>query len=205
MVKNIIFDLGGVIITINPQEGMRRFHDMGIKDAEKLMDPYTQQGIFGDLEGGRIDAATFRKEASRLAGHELSFADCKHGWLGYLKDVPQRNLDLLRQLHREGYRLILLSNTNPFMMSWAESGDFGEGYPLHDYFDAEYKSYEVRMLKPDPDFFRYVLAHEQVLPEDCLYVDDGPRNVAAASELGMRTFCPKNGSDWTAEIREYLK
>ena len=60
-------------------------------------------------------------------------------------------------------------------------------------------------MKPDESFFRYVLSKERVLPEETLFVDDGPRNVAAASELGIHTFCPQNGADWTKEIFEYLK
>lgn len=204
-IKNIIFDLGGVIITIDQEEAVRRFKALGLKHAEEELDPYTQSGIFGQLEEGLINAEDFRRELSVKVGHELTWDECRHAWLGYRKELPKRNILTLKRLRREGYRLILLSNTNPFMMSWAESPEFdGEGHSLTDYFDALYKSYQVRMMKPDDRFFRHVLTQERIFPEETLFVDDGPRNVAAASQIGINTFCPENGANWTTEINSYL-
>lgn len=205
MIKNIIFDLGGVIMTLSHPGGVKRFKELGVTDAEKQLDPYTQTGIFGDLEGGRITAEEFRLALSKMVGREVTFAECKYCWLGYRADLPQRNLDVLKKLRREGYRLILLSNTNPFMMDWAESGEFdGEGNSIHHYFDSLYMSYRVKAMKPSEYFFRYVLEKEGIKPEETLFVDDGPRNVAMAADMGIHTFCPENGSDWTGEIYKYL-
>ena len=98
MIKNIIFDLGGVIMTISHDEALRRFKELGLTDAERHLDPYTQSGIFGDVEEGKITAEEFRSSLSRLVGRELTFDECKHAWLGYRKDVPKRNLDALKDL-----------------------------------------------------------------------------------------------------------
>lgn len=205
VIKNIVFDLGGVIMTLEPAEALRRFKALGLSDAERYLDAYTQSGIFGNLEEGKITAEDFRSKLSSLTGHELTFDECKHAWLGYRKDVPQRNLDLLKELRAKGYRLILLSNTNPFMMDWALSCEFdGKGSSLNDYFDALYLSYRLGIMKPAPDFFRQVLDNENILPEETLFVDDGPRNVEAAGKLGFMTMCPDNGSDWTGELRSLL-
>lgn len=205
VIKNIVFDLGGVIMTLDPAEALRRFKALGLSDAERYLDAYTQSGIFGNLEEGKITAEDFRSKLSSLTGHELTFDECKHAWLGYRKDVPQRNLDLLKELRAKGYRLILLSNTNPFMMDWALSCEFdGKGSSLNDYFDALYLSYRLGIMKPAPDFFRQVLDNENILPEETLFVDDGPRNVEAAGKLGFITMCPDNGFDWTGELRSLL-
>lgn len=205
VIKNIVFDLGGVIMTLDPAEALRRFKALGLSDAERYLDSYTQSGIFGNLEEGKITAEDFRSKLSSLTGHELTFDECKHAWLGYRKDVPQRNLDLLKELRAKGYRLILLSNTNPFMMDWALSSEFdGKGSSLNDYFDALYLSYRLGIMKPAPDFFRQVLDNESILPEETLFVDDGPRNVEAAGKLGFITMCPDNGSDWTGELCSLL-
>lgn len=205
VIKNIVFDLGGVIMTLDPAEALRRFKALGLSDAERYLDSYTQSGIFGNLEEGKITAEDFRSKLSSLTGHELTFDECKHAWLGYRKDVPQRNLDLLKELRAKGYRLILLSNTNPFMMDWALSSEFdGKGSSLNDYFDALYLSYRLGIMKPAPDFFRQVLDNENILPEETLFVDDGPRNVEAAGKLGFMTMCPDDGSDWTGELRSLL-
>ena len=201
MIKNIVFDLGGVIMTIDQDEALRRFQSLGLADAERQLDPYTQSGIFGDVEEGKITAEEFRTELSRLVGRELSFDDCKYGWLGYRKDVPQRNLDVLKRLRGDGYRLILLSNTNPFMMSWALTKDFDGGKAsLEDYFDALFLSYRLGVMKPNPKFFQAVIDNERLLPEETLFVDDGPRNVEAARKLGFHTMCPENGTDWTGSL-----
>lgn len=185
VIKNIVFDLGGVIMTLDPAEALRRFKALGLSDAEHYLDSYTQSGIFGNLEEGKITAEDFRSKLSSLTGHELTFDECKHAWLGY--------------------RLILLSNTNPFMMDWALSSEFdGKGSSLNDYFDALYLSYRLGIMKPAPDFFRQVLDNENILPEETLFVDDGPRNVEATGKLGFITMCPDNGSDWTGELRSLL-
>ena len=206
MIRNIIFDLGGVILTLDQPQAVRRFEALGLKDAEQRLDPYTQQGIFGDLEEGKIDAEAFRLELSKLIGREVSFDECCYAWQGYAKELPQRNLDALKKLRSEGYRLILLSNTNPYMMEWVDSPRFdGQGHGIRDYMDACYLSYEMKVMKPADSFFRRVLMAEQIPPSACLFVDDGPRNVAAASQIGIRTYCPENGADWTEEIYSYLK
>lgn len=206
MIKNIIFDLGGVIITLDHQYAVKCFERLGLEKAAQQLDPYTQGGMFGDLEEGKITSKEFIDQLSKECGRQLSYDECLNAWLAYRKDLPQRNLEALRQLREEGYRLILLSNTNPFMMHWAESEDFdGMGHPISDYFDGLYLSYKVGMMKPNHMFFRKILMDEQINPSETLFVDDGPRNVASASQLGINTYCPENGADWTKEIRHYLK
>ena len=206
MIRTIIFDLGGVVITIDQAEALRRFAALGLSDASQWLDPYTQKGIFGDLESGQITAGDFRRELSLLVGREVSMEECNHAWQGYAKDVPQRNLDTLLKLRKEGYRVVLLSNTNPCMMAWAMSDGFdGQGHSLAHYFDACYLSYQLKVMKPDPQFFSRVLMAEKAFPQECLFVDDGPRNVAAASQMGISTFCPENGEDWTGKIYDMLR
>lgn len=205
MIRTIIFDLGGVIATIDNNEPKKRFRELGVKNIESLLDPYRQSGIFGDLEEGKITEEEYRHNLSQICGRELSFDEVKHCWLGYMKEVPTNKLEALRRLRKEGYRLVLLSNTNPYVMDWAESQDFSDEHqPLSTYFDALYCSYAVKYMKPDENFFRYVLGQEHLIPREALFIDDGPHNVASASELGINTFCPENGSDWTRKIYEYL-
>ena len=205
MIKNIIFDLGGVIITLDQPEAIRRFKALGLANAEQQLNAYTQGGIFGELEEGKISAETFRQELSRQVGHELTYDECRHAWLGYAREVPQRNLDVLRKLRSEGYRLILLSNTNPYMMSWVRSPEFdGHGHSIDDYMDAVYCSYLLGVMKPSEEFFHQVLMRERIMASETLFLDDGSRNVAVASQMGIRTFRPENGEDWTSEIYEYI-
>jgi len=206
MIRNVIFDLGGVVITLDQQQSVRRFEALGLKDAEQRLNAYTQEGIFGDLEAGKIDAETFRVELSKLVGHEVSHEQCAYAWQGYAKELPARNIEALIRLREEGYRLLLLSNTNPYMMEWVGSTQFdGRGHSIDYYFDKLYLSYQMKLMKPEPEIFGRLLMAEQVAPSECLFLDDGPRNVAAASQIGINTYCPENGADWTQEIYQYIK
>ena len=205
MIKNLIFDLGGVIITLAPDEALRRFKSLGLENAEEQMDAYTQMGIFGQLEEGKISAEAFREELSRQVGRDVTYDECRHAWLGYVKEVPQRNLDALLRLRSEGYRIILLSNTNPYMMSWVRSTEFdGHGHSIDYYMDACYLSYQLGVMKPDTEFFHRVLMTEKIMASETLFIDDGPRNGATAGQIGIRTYCPQNGADWTTTIYEYI-
>ena len=85
MIKTIAFDLGGVVITIDQPRAVSRFKEIGLADAEQRLDPYTQTGIFGDLEHGLITAEDFRVELGKLIGHEVSVEQCAYAWQGYAK------------------------------------------------------------------------------------------------------------------------
>ena len=197
--------MGGVIITLDSDEAVRRFAALGMENIVEQMNPYTQGGISGDLEEGKLSENEYRKKLSEICGRTLSYEEIQHCWMGYMKEVPARNLALLRKLKAQGYRIVLLSNTNPYIADWTDAENWdGEHHSIQDYFDALYRSFEVKCMKPNEKFFRHVLQAEKLLPEEALFIDDGPRNCAAASELGIRTFCPANGTDWTGEIYKYL-
>lgn len=203
--KSIVFDLGGVIMTLDQSQAVRRFEEIGVVDAAARLDPYAQSGFFGDLEEGKISADDFRRMVSDVAGHEISAEQCAYAWQGYAVDVPRRNLDFLIDLRREGRRVSLLSNTNPFMMQWAMSEKFSDdGHSLDYYFDAMYLSYREQLMKPGEAIFLRMLQGENALPNEVLFIDDSPRNVATARSLGIHTMQPENGTDWTGDLRKLI-
>ena len=205
MIKTILFDMGGVVITLAQPQAIERFNALGLKDAEQRLDAYTQQGIFGDLESGKITDEDFRRELSILVGRELTWQECCHAWKGYCGDVPKRNLRKMKELRERGYRVVLLSNTNPYMMSWVMSDEFdGEGHSLAYYLDAAYESYKCGAMKPDAKFFNAVMEGERLIPSETLFLDDGPRNIEAAKALGIQTLLVENGEDWTDRLEDLL-
>ncbi|MCD8292810.1 MAG: HAD family phosphatase [Prevotellaceae bacterium] len=196
MIKNLVFDFGGVIVDISRERAVEAFYRLGLKDADKRLDKYHQTGIFQELEEGKLSADEFRVELGKLCGHTLTGEEVRQGWLGFMLQVDMVRLEFLERL-RPAYRLLLLSNTNPYIMSWARSEAFTPvGKPLDAYFDGLYLSYKTGCMKPSLAIFNYMLAHEGIRPEETLFVDDGRRNVEAAEALGLHTLLAVNGERW---------
>ena len=205
MIKNIAFDLGGVVLALSYEQAVRRFEEVGLKDARQQLDAFEQRGIFGDLESGRITAEDFRRELSKMVGRQLTMDECYQAWHGYVDHVPKRNLAELLSLRERGYKVCLLSNTNPYMMQWAGNDFDGEGHPISYFFDALYLSYECKVMKPRREIFEMMLQGQKSTPEETLFVDDGRRNVEMAASMGMHTLCPQNNEDWTEALEAILK
>lgn len=203
-IKNIAFDLGGVVVALNYEQAVGRFEDIGLKDARQRLDAFEQKGIFGDLESGRISAEDFRRELSLLVGRNLTMEECGTAWRGYVDHVPKRNLEALLSLRARGFKVCLLSNTNPFIMQWAEKDFDGEGRPISHFFDALYLSYKCKVMKPRREIFEMMLNGQESLPEETLFVDDGPRNIETAASMGLQTLCPLNNEDWTAALENII-
>ena len=204
-ISNIAFDLGGVVVALSHENAIRCFEALGLKDARQHLDAFCQRGIFGDLESGNITSDDFRHQLGELIGRPLSMDECFNAWHGYVESVPQRNLDMLLELRERGYKVCLLSNTNPFMMHWAFSDAFSaDGHPITHYFDHLYLSYECRVMKPSEDIFRMMLEGQGAKPEETLFIDDSPRNVEVAGSMGIHTLCPHNNEDWIPSLRSSL-
>jgi putative hydrolase of the HAD superfamily len=198
-IKNIVFDLGGVIITLDRDESVRRFREAGLQNAEELLDPYHQKGIFLELEEGKLSQEEFYEAVRKEAGCDISNKAIDYGWWGFVKDVPASKLQLLEDLKKQGYTLYLLSNTNPIMMDWALSPDFSPaGKPLAGYFDKVYLSYQMECVKPQPEIFHKMIADSGMIPSETLFIDDGSANIEMGKQLGFKTYQPLNGEDFSA-------
>ena len=204
-IKCIVFDLGGIVFEIDKNQAIRHFEEIGFAQAKDYLDAFTQIGIFGDLESGKITAEQYRQELSVLIGHDVTLEQCRYAWTGYMKHLPLHNLDAIEDLRRRGYRVSLLSNTNPFMMSWANSSDFSKYHlPVSHYFDAMYLSYECGVMKPDQRIFEMMIEGEGFDPSEMIFIDDSPHNVKAAATLGINTLQPGNGEDWRPMLEAAL-
>ncbi len=205
MIKNIVFDFGGVIADIDREQAVQAFIRLGVKDADRILDKYHQTGIFQELEEGTLTEEAYRNELGKLCGRTLSWEEVQQAWLGFFTGIDVRKLHYLETLRREGYKLYVLSNTNPYVMGWACSERFSsEGKPLTAYFEKLYLSYQIGCTKPDRRIFEFMLTDSKMQPEETLFVDDGASNIAAGRELGMYTFQSENGSDWRDELAKLL-
>lgn len=204
MVKNIIFDLGGVILDLDSREAMRRFEALGLMEPEKYLGPYGQKGMFLDFETGRLSLDELTEEFSRSVGRVVSPQEMQHAWMGFIARTDEAKLRNIDSLSRD-YGIYLLSNTNPAIMMWAESPEFSEtGRPLSSWFRKMYLSFRMGMAKPGREIFETLIADAGIDPAETIFVDDGSSNVATARELGFHTLQPLNGTDWMPQLSELL-
>lgn len=215
MVKNIIFDFGGVIVRLEPEEAVRRFESLGITDARRQLDIFGQTGIFGDVEKGLLSADEFcrrlaieaKEKGGRFAGVDnpvFTFEEAQWAWMGYMKAVPRKNLDNLLRL-KQHYRLYLLSNLNPFIQAWAESPAFsGDGHGIGYYLDECYYSFQLCDYKPAPSIFQKMLDAACLKADECLFLDDSERNVRGCEAVGMHGLLVEKDEDWTEKLNNAL-
>ena len=203
--NTVVFDFAGVISPFTMQRAHEAFNRLGV-DIGDMIGTASQSGIFGDLEGGRTDKTGFISELSRLSGRAISMDDCRKAWVSIFDRPLPQTLDCLSLLHSDGFRLAVLSNTNPFITEWMMSPDFdGCGHALSEYADSFYLSWQLKMKKPSRKMFEAMLEGEKASPADVLYIDDSPVNIQAARELGLNTFLAENGKDWTPSVLDILQ
>ena len=204
MIKDIVFDFGGVLTTIDTERALQKFRDLGIESPEQYINSYCQKGPFFEVENGDIDADEFCRRISVIADREITFEEAKEAWLGFLVEIHTHLLEYLQTL-RGRYRLSVLSNTNPFIQSWALTSDFTpNGKSLADYFDNLFFSYRMHCSKPSEEIYRKMLELGNMKAEDTLFVDDSAKNIEAAARLGIKTLKVENGEDWRAALEKVL-
>lgn len=207
MIRNIVFDLGGVLFKLNRDEALRRFAALGVPRAkvEEMLDPYLQSGIFLDVETGRLSADEFVQALSSLAGRSLQRSDVANAYLGFIEEIQAYKFDYIDEL-KDKYRIYILSNTNPFVMELAESDHFlPNGRRLSSYCVYKYASCDMGVVKPYVEIFQQMLEHSGMRAEETIFVEDGTANVATARSLGFHTLQPLNGEDWRKDLAAMLR
>lgn len=185
MIKNLLFDLGGVIMDLRREDCEAAFRELGFTDIADYLSDYGQQGPFAALEEGHINADEFHREIRRHIPHEVTDEEIDSAFNKFLVGIPVQRLQELRRL-RKDYRIFLLSNTNPIMWHGKIADEFRkEGLTISDYFDGMVTSFEAKCYKPDPRIFKYTERHLRIRPGETLFFDDSQANVDAAIALGF--------------------
>lgn len=195
-IKNILFDLGGVIASLSKQNALNRFKELGLVNIEDYINEFRQRGIFLEYEEGKIDPENFYNEFRKLSENEyVPDEDIDSAWLAFITEVPEYKLELLKEL-RKKYKVYLLSNTNPSVMKWALTSDFSpEGLPLDAYFDKCYLSYEIGHAKPDKEIYEHIIRDSGMNPAQTLFLDDGKANVDMGQQLGFEVYQANQDED----------
>ncbi len=152
-IKNLLIDLGGVLINLDRQRCMENFKKLGFTDVEERLNIQQLNGIFMQQEKGLITSAEFRNGMREMIGKAVSDKQIDEAWNSFLIDIPTYKLDLLLKL-REKYVVYLLSNTNEIHWKWACENAFPyRTFKAEDYFEKTYLSYEMNLVKPEPGNF----------------------------------------------------
>lgn len=187
-ISTLIFDLGGVIYNIDIQKGIDNFKKMGFIDADKYIGKFVHNGFFIQWEKGEISPENFRNQIRELSINPLTDKQIDDAWCSIMLDIPAERIELLVAL-RKKYRLLLLSNTNYIHINKSLPEELAKfGLTMDDLFDKCYYSYLMGAVKPNADIFEKLLLDALVKPEECLFLDDGEKNILTAQGLGFNTY-----------------
>jgi glucose-1-phosphatase len=189
MIKNIIFDLGVVLLNIDFQKTMAAFKNLGIENIDEIFSGYSQSGFFDDFEKGLISPEEFREEIQKLLYDKVSDDQIDEAWNAMILEFPVDRINFVMGC-RNNYRTFLLSNTNAIHFP-VYNKQIQEKYLLHDLsdlFEKAYYSYRLDLRKPDKEIFELVINENSLVPEETLFIDDSPQHIATAASLGIKTF-----------------
>ncbi len=201
MIKNLMFDLGGVIMDICRRDCVEAFEKLGMKDADSFFGEYKQSGPFLQLEAGEITPAQFRDRMRQLITTPVTDEQLDASINRFLTGIPPRRLDQLEALAGK-YKIYLLSNTNPIMWHSRIAEQFcGRGKTIDHYFDGTLTSFEARANKPDRRIFEQAVDKFGIKPAETLFLDDSQANLDAAAALGFNTLLIPPGTEFYDELK----
>lgn len=184
----IIFDLGGVVLNLDPQRTIQAFAQSTGLPEQKLVE-VSKYDLFKQFEKGLITAPAFRSGLNELFRANYPDKTIDDAWNAMLLDLPLDRLQLLESL-RARYKTFVLSNTNDIHIAAFDeivSAATG-GQPIQNYFDEVYYSHKVGMRKPDAEIFEMVLKKNSLHPSKTLFIDDTLEHIESANRLGLHTW-----------------
>jgi glucose-1-phosphatase len=185
-VKNIIFDLGNVIVDIHYDRTLDAFRKLGFSDFEKIYTIFKQTDLFTLLEIGRIPGDEFCQALREYGMKNLNNDDIKKAWSLMIGDLTPQTYELLKYV-RTGFRTFLLSNTNEIHIDYFSNQireKFGRNI-LSEMFEKSYYSHTVHLRKPNKEIYEFVLNDATLVPSETIFIDDLKENIDAARETGI--------------------
>ncbi|MDE6341378.1 MAG: HAD family phosphatase [Muribaculaceae bacterium] len=188
-IKNVIFDLGGVIINLDRDRAVEALTELGLENADDLLGLYGQKEPFYGLETGERSTADFFDLLRGQMHPGTTDRDITHAFNRFLVDLPAERLAMLRRMRMAGFRIFMLSNTNPVMYNtWIAEAFRQEGGTVNDYFDGIVASFQELTCKPDIHIFQTLMCRYGLSPSETLMLDDSEKNCVAAAEAGAHAF-----------------
>lgn len=183
-VRNLLFDLGGVLYAVNYGATVVALSELATKTGGSIaFSQAVQDPIFDRFEVGGVDSESFRDALRQLAGASLASAEIDRAWNAMLGGVFPGRHHLIGRL-AEKYPLALLSNTNA--IHWEHRVGM-EVETLLQSFSHVFLSYTAGKRKPNPDFFQLALEKTGWHPAETLFIEDTVQHIESARRLGFQT------------------
>lgn len=188
-VKNIIFDLGAVIINIDVALSIQAFASFFEVSESEVNAFFKSSSLWEAHEKGTISDAILINELNAHFDKQIDEVAFVKAWNALLLDIPTERIQLLKRLSGK-YRLFLLSNTNKTHIDKineklkVENGIFGG---LDSFFEKTYYSFEMGLRKPDPQIYNYVLNENKLVASESLFLDDNEQNILSARSIGIQS------------------
>ena len=196
MIKNIIFDFGGVLYDIRYQNIPEAFERCGLPDFEQIYSKQHQNDVMDQYEEGLISTEEFRAYIRSLSGGKLTDQQIDDCWNSIMINFPEKHESMLRCVSQH-YNLYLFSNTNQLNYEqFRAEMRLQFGFDLFDrYFKKCYFSQLMHIRKPKEEGFRLIIAENHLNPEETLFIDDSPQHLIGAQACGLQTLHLKDGMD----------
>ena len=199
--KNIIFDLGGVLVGLDGQRCIEAFMRIGCPEVARYVELHLTEDLFVDIEMGNISTHDFCNEVRRLTGCAAADSEIVAAWNALLTEIPNHKKQLLLDLREQGKRLFLLSNTNDMHWTYTVEQLLPMGpWGASDYFEQTFVSYEMHLAKPSEEIYSEVLRQTGIKANETLFIDDSRDNIEAARRLGIHGFLETTGEEWMKEV-----
>ena len=191
-IKNIIFDLGGVLINLNYQLTRKAFEDLGVEDFDAFYTQHAANPLFENLEVGAIEPEAFYEALREATGLTLTNSQIETAWNAMLLDFPEERLLWLSQIKNK-YNIYLFSNTNAIHYN-AFINIYRKVAPQLDldlrfehFFKTAYYSHTLGQRKPEVAAFEAVIQDANLDPTQTLFIDDTLLNIEGAKKAGLQT------------------
>jgi putative hydrolase of the HAD superfamily len=188
IIKNIIFDLGNVLLDIDFNRTIEAFEQLGFEDFKSTFSPEKMSTLFEDIETGKISEEEWYAAIKSVSKTPISTNQIKHAWNALLLDFRMESLEYLKKLSLH-YPIYLLSNTNSIHLTAFNEILIREGqnHTLDSYFTKAYYSNIIGFRKPYPECYQFVLADAGINAAETLFIDDLPVNITGAKAVGLQT------------------
>ena len=194
-IKNIVFDLGGVLVDLDFKAAINGLQEAGFANVKEQLLAFDRNGIFQKFELGEMTADEFRSAIRENSTVKLTDEEVDNLWNLMLLEIPREKLELILDL-RGKYMVYLLSNTNSIHWDYVCKNAFNyRGFRVEDYFEETFLSFEMNLAKPDKAIFEKILSDGNLLAEETLFIDDSEANCKAAQEVGIHAHHYHIGDD----------